>query len=302
MNAIARCHDVTSDYDRIAQAIEFLDTRRTQQTGLQEIADAVGLSPFHFQRLFTRWVGVSPKRFSEYLTLDMARDLLHRSRSIMETALDLGLSGPSRLHDLFVTIDAVTPGEHKSGGERLQIDFGWHASPFGRCLIGTTPRGICWLSFADVGPAARGLAELKATWPAAVVQENAAVTEPLAAQIFGLPAARGQTPLRLALRGTNFQVKVWEALLRIPPGCVATYADVGRAIDRPRAARAIGQAVGANPIAYLIPCHRVIRSLGLFGGYRWGTTRKRAMLGWEAARYDQADDSGGAPPAARVAQ
>jgi len=276
--------DAVSDYDRIAATIRFLDEHRTPQPRLRDVADAAGLSEFHFQRLFTRWAGISPKRFAQLLTIDGARALLRQSRSLLDAALELGLSGPSRLHDLFVTIDAVTPGEYKGGGGGLRIKFGMHESPFGSCLIGVTGRGICWLSFADGHAARDGLTELRETWPAAELVRNPRATAAIAGRVFRVRRTERGAPLRLLVGGTNFQLKVWEALIGIPPGRVATYGELAKAIGQPHAARAVGHALAANPISYLIPCHRVIRGLGVVGNYRWGTPRKQAMLAWEGAQ------------------
>jgi len=273
-----------SDYDRIGAALSYLDRHRRQPVPLAGLADVLGLSPFHFQRLFTRWAGISPKRFARYLQLNDARLLLRDARSVLDTTLDVGASSPGRLHDLFMSIDAVTPGEFKSGGAGLTIAVGEHPSPFGRCLLGVSPRGICWLSFA--GAERDGMEELQATWPAATIRNDAKTTGSVAARIFPPRPQPASRPLRLLVGGTNFQVKVWEALIRVPPGCLTTYADLGVRIGHPTAARAVGNAVAANPISYLIPCHRVIRSMGIVGDYRWSPQRKEAMIAWEALRAD----------------
>ncbi|HEY0836302.1 MAG TPA: methylated-DNA--[protein]-cysteine S-methyltransferase [Azospirillum sp.] len=254
------------------------------QPSLEELAGVAGMSPYHFQRLFTRWVGISPKRFVQFLTLDHAKRLLAENQSVLDTALDVGLSGPSRLHDLFVACEAMTPGEYKAEGAGLTIRWGLHDSPFGRALVGSTERGVCWLSFADSADGADAMAEFEAAWPAARLVEDAESTRATAARAFGWREEADGEPLRLLLKGTNFQVKVWEALLRIPSGAVVSYEDVARAIGRPTAMRAVGAAVGRNPVCVLIPCHRVIQKSGIIHNYRYGVPRKRALLAWEQAR------------------
>jgi len=277
------------DADRIARAIEYLERHHRLQPPLEEIAAAVGLSPYHFQRLFRRWAGVSPKRFLQYLTIEHARAALAEGRSVLETAYDAGLSGPGRLHDLFVTVDAVTPGEYKAQGAGLTIDYGFVDTPFGEGFLARTDRGVCGLAFVDTGGRRAVLADYRARFPAARFRLAAEAAARTAVRIF-----RPQRPaerLILDLRGSNFQLKVWEALLRIPPGAVASYGDVAAAIGRPAATRAVASAVARNPVSYLIPCHRVIRGTGAFGEYRWGAARKQAILGWEAARRDAASSA-----------
>ncbi len=276
------------DYGRIAAAIRYLDAHQGSQPSLDAVAAHLHLSPWHFQRLFARWAGISPKRFVQFLTVDYARELLTRRSNVLDASLESGLSGPGRLHDLFVHVDAVTPGEFKNGGLGLTIRFGLHDSPFGRCLLAVTERGICGLSFVDEGAAAAegAVAALRARWPAATLLRDPATTARMMAQIFPINALAEPKPVHLLLKGTNFQLKVWEALLRVPAGEVTTYEGVAQAIQRPTAARAVGSAVGANAIAYLIPCHRVIRKSGIVEGYRWGTVRKQAILGWEAGHAD----------------
>ncbi len=272
-----------SDYQRVAQAIRYLEVNFRAQPALEEIAASVHLSPYHFQRLFKRWAGVSPTQFLHYLTVEYAKGQLQRAESVLATALAAGLSGPGRLHDLFVTFEAMTPGEFKQQGAGLQIAYGLHETPFGRCLLAATGRGICSLYFVEFG-AAGGAArdELASCWPGADLQEDPAQTGRLVEQIFA--PAKGDRPFHLFLKGTNFQVAVWRALLAIPPGAMVSYQDVASYLGRPTATRAVGAAVGRNPISYLIPCHRVITSAGAAHRYRWGTVRKRAMLGWEASR------------------
>ena len=281
------------DYARIEAAILYLEEHFRDQPGLDEVAEAAGLGPHHFQRLFRHWAGISPKRFGQYLTLDYAKDQLEGSASILDAAYDAGLSGPSRLHDLFVTYEAMSPGAFKRRGEGVEIAYGLHPSPFGPCFVGQTERGICALGFADGGEgngeAVR--AEFERRWPAARFHEDRAATAHVAARIFGERPA-DSTPLRLAVAGTNFQLKVWEALLRIPPGRITSYHALGQALGLPRSARAVGGAVAANPVSYLIPCHRVIRHTGRISHYEWGRSRKRVMLGWEAAHFGPAASDG----------
>jgi len=272
------------DYTRIERAIRFLEANARRQPSLAEVARHAGLSEFHFQRVFTRWAGVSPKRFLQFLTVDHARALLRDSHSVMDAAYETGLSGPGRLHDLLVSVDAVTPGELKTAGAGLTIQYGEHDSPFGPCLIGATARGICWLSFVPDGARRRAFEALREHWRGATLEERPRATREIASRVFAHGHERPGTPLPLLLKGTNFQLKVWEALLRIPSGSVATYEDVARTIDAPKAVRAVGTAVGHNPVAFVIPCHRVIRATGAFGEYRWGAERKKAILVWEQTR------------------
>lgn len=283
-----------SDYDRIAQAIRFIEQNYRRQPSLEEVAKSVYLSEFHFQRLFRRWVGISPKRFLQFLTVEHAKRRLDECRSVLDATYDAGLSSPGRLHDLFVTLEAVTPGEYKARGAGLNIAYGLHDTPFGPALLAATERGLCSLAFMDdQGPDA-AIGELRERWSQATVGEDARATEPLARRIFSTDGDDGQ-PIALFVQGTNHQVRVWEALLRVPAGAVVSYEQLAAAAGRPDAVRAVAGAVARNQIGYVIPCHRVIRKLGAFGGYRWGTERKRAMLGWEAARAlggdgDEAED------------
>ena len=274
----------TLDYARIGRAIDWLSAHYLDQPRLSDVAAAAGLSEAHLQRLFTRHVGVSPKKFVQYLTLDFAKERLGASESVLDAALDAGLSGPGRLHDLFVGIEAMSPGEWKARGAGLTIRYGWHPSPFGDCLLMATERGLCGLAFAlDAGRAAT-LADLSAGWERARLAEDTVATQPYAERAFG----GGGSRLDLVLRGTPFQLKVWEALLRIPSGALVTYEGLAARIGKPGAARAVAGAVGANPISWLIPCHRVIRGSGIITGYRWGPARKRALLAWEAAQAEAA--------------
>ena len=279
------------DYRRIEQAIAYLEEHALEQPSLDEVAEHIGLSSYHFQRLFKSWAGVSPKRFLQYLTIENAKKLLRESTSILDTALDVGLSGPSRLHDLFMSVEAMTPGEFKAQGKDLLISYGFHATPFGECLLAVTPRGICRLAFVD--PEARSvvLNELQETWREATLVENQNAGKDAIKTIFDQTRGQAQTPLKILLRGTNFQVKVWEALLRIPEGTVVSYGFLANAVGHPGAHRAVGTAAGHNPVAYLIPCHRVLRTNGEIGGYHWGTTRKRAILAREAAFSDHTDSN-----------
>ncbi|HEX9014110.1 MAG TPA: methylated-DNA--[protein]-cysteine S-methyltransferase [Anaerolineaceae bacterium] len=274
------------DYERVEQAIRYLEEHFQEQPGLKEIAGAVGLSEFHFQRLFTQWVGISPKRFLQYLTKEHAKALLARSADLLGATYSSGLSGPSRLHDLFVTYEAVTPGEYKSEGQGLTIQYGFHPTPFGRSLLACTPRGICYLAFVGSGRDEEALGELRARWPKAAFAENNPATRPLARRAFQAELSPEQ-PLAVDVHGTNFQMKVWEALMRVPSGSVVTYQDLAVSIGMPHAARAVGHAVAQNPIAVIIPCHRAIRGDGTYGGYHWGTARKKALLGWEFAQQEK---------------
>jgi AraC family transcriptional regulator of adaptative response/methylated-DNA-[protein]-cysteine methyltransferase len=274
-------HQMSEDYLRIEQAIAYLEKNANAQPELSEIASAVGLSEYHFQRVFSRWAGISPKRFLQFLTKESAKDLLAKSENLLDTTYGVGLSSLGRLHDLFVTTEAVTPGQYKSGGAGLTIRYGLHDTPFGVALIGTTERGICHLGFVR-GSEGDAIDRLYADWQQAQMIEDYDATAPLIGPIFDM-SRRSEQPLHLHLRGTNFQLKVWEALLRIPPGAVTSYQGLAEQAGRPRASRAVGTALGRNPIAVLIPCHRVIRKLGEFGNYRYGVARKKAILGWEAA-------------------
>ncbi|PTL83787.1 methylated-DNA--[protein]-cysteine S-methyltransferase [Vitiosangium sp. GDMCC 1.1324] len=275
----------TSDYARIEQAILFLEQHAREQPRLEEVAASVGLSPYHFQRLFTRWAGISPKRFLQFQTLEFAKQLLAERRSLLEVTYETGLSSSSRLHDLFISLEAVTPGEFKLGGSGLDIHHGVHDSPFGEYLLAVCERGLCGLHFLAGESEDEALRRLQEQWPNASFTESPEVTAAWAGRIFPSRRRRTPQPLGLLVKGSNFQLKVWDALLRIPPGSVATYQDIATVIGAPGAVRAVGTAVGENPVAFLIPCHRVIRKTGAFGGYRWGAPRKRALLAWEAARF-----------------
>ena len=285
MSEIAELED-TAEWRRMGRAIRFLTEHYLDQPRLEEAAEAAGLSPFHFQREFTRYVGVSPKAFVGHLTLGHAKQELARGASVLDAALEAGLSGPSRLHDLCLKIEAMTPGDYAKAGRGVAIDYGFHACPFGTALVLATDKGVCGLGFGDEGEEEDLLADMQARWPKAEYRENAERTSKIAARIF---ASERHTDgaLTLHLMGTPWQIKVWEALLAIPSGKLVTYGTIAEKICTPRASRAVGAAVGRNPISLLIPCHRVLGSGGALTGYHWGITRKRAMLALEAARTDQ---------------
>ncbi|WP_421341242.1 bifunctional transcriptional activator/DNA repair enzyme AdaA [Aeromonas veronii] len=274
-----------SDYARIADAIRFIASQVERQPTLDEIAAHVHLSPFHFQRLFSRWAGVTPKRYLQVLTLERAKALLQESRPLLEVADTLGLSSGSRLYDHFVQLEAVTPGEYKQRGAGLVIDHGVHDTPFGQAFVALTPRGVCNFSFLDEKAPDAPLANLARNWPEAELREAPSRTQGVIHTMFEGSKAPDR-PISLHVSGTNFQISVWRALLQIPPAKVVSYAQVASAIGNPKAARAVGLAVGANPVALMIPCHRVIQQNGKLGGYHWGETRKQAIHAWEAARYE----------------
>jgi AraC family transcriptional regulator, regulatory protein of adaptative response / methylated-DNA-[protein]-cysteine methyltransferase len=274
----------SSAYRRMAQAIDYLQQHFTAQPSLDEVAAAVQLSPFHFQRLFTEWAGVSPKKFVQFLSIDYAKRLLKEEQAtLLDAAYSTGLSGTSRLHDLFVTIEGMTPGEFKNGGAQLTINYRFVDSCFGQLIVASTDKGICHLFFED--DEQQALVTLKSRFPQATYRQADDQFQQDALSIFQKDW-RQLTPIKLHLNGTPFQLKVWESLLTIPEGRLTTYGTLAEKIDSPKACRAVGSAIGANPIAFLIPCHRVIQSSGKLGGYRWGTTRKSALLGWEAARAE----------------
>lgn len=268
-----------SDHARVAAAIRILAERFLAPPSLDALAQEVGLSPAHFQRMFRRATGVSPKRFTQSLVADRAERLL-RETTVLEAAHGAGLSGPGRLHDLTVNVRAMTPGELRRGGEGLSIAWGLHETPFGVCAIATTERGVCELTFVEDGLDPE--AALRQSWPRAGLTRDEARTAHVAAAV--LDASRCPGPLTLHLKGTNFQLRVWKALLAIPAGRVTSYGAIAQALDAPTASRAVGGAVGANPVSLIIPCHRVLRAHGALGGYRWGLDRKRAILAWEGAR------------------
>lgn len=272
----------TETYECIARAIAFIRQHHLDQPDLKTIAEQVHLSEYHFQRLFTEWAGISPKRFMQVLTLEYAKEKIAETQSLLDATVATGLSSPGRLHDLFVTLEAMTPGEFKSGGRGLRIRYGRYPTPFGDCLMATTDRGICHLSFEDTTDQTTAISRLQGTWPHAEFSPEPQALQGICDRLFTPNSA--DPPLVLHVKGTNFQIQVWQALLRIPFGGITTYQGLGTAIGRPTAARAIGNAVGRNPVGYLIPCHRVIRESGQLGGYRWGVERKATLLGWEAAQ------------------
>jgi len=272
------------DYQRIEKAIQFLAENFHSQPSLKEIAGNIYVSEFHFQRLFTRWVGISPKRFLQFLTKEYAKTLLEKSINLLDVTYESGLTSPGRLHDLFVTCEAVTPGEYKTKGAGLEIAYGYHATPFGECMLAKTGRGICGLSFVQSGGRRPVFADLKNRWTNAKLVEDPQLTRPFVKQIFNPSEEKNSVPLHLILNGTNFQIKVWEALIKIPMGAVVSYENVAAHIGMPKASRAVGNAVGSNPVSFIIPCHRVIRKTAEFGNYGGGVARKMAMLGWEAVQ------------------
>lgn len=274
-----------TDYERIAKAIGYIVSRVNSQPGLEEIARHLHLSPFHFQRLFSRWVGVTPKRFLQVLTVEHAKQLLSESKPLLEVSDAVGLSSGSRLYDHFVQLEAVTPGEYKNRGAGLTIEYGVHDTPFGEALIATTPRGICSFVFLERAELDAHLTDLHKKWPHARLHENHQRTQAVTQAMFS-GKQHWDRPASLHVSGTNFQISVWRALLQIPPATVVSYSSIATAIGRPNSARAVGLAVGANPVALLIPCHRVIQQSGKLGGYRWGETRKHAIHAWESARRE----------------
>ena len=270
------------EYPLIEQALLYIEEHFKKQPDLDEIARYLNISPFHLQRTFKDWVGISPKRFLQFLTIGHARKLLKESRSILDATFESGLSSPGRIHDLFINIDAVTPGEFKSLGKGLEIEYGLHESAFGKCCIAVTHRGLCFMGFYSGDYNQKFKTDMTSRFPEAVFKENQSVTQIYFDTIFN-PGAKSQK-VTLFLKGTNFQIKVWEALLKIPSGSVCSYGDISKIIGKPKANQAVGNAVGANPISYLIPCHRVIQNMGVFGNYHWGSARKKAMLLWESKK------------------
>jgi AraC family transcriptional regulator of adaptative response/methylated-DNA-[protein]-cysteine methyltransferase len=273
-------NELNADYSRIERAIRYLDANGAGQPDLTDVAKQVGLSPAHFQRMFTRWAGISPKRFLQHRTAQVVKRLLRENRSVLDASYEAGLSGSSRLHDLIVNAEAVSPGEYQKAGEGVVVKYGFHPSPFGECLIAVTARGICHLAF--VHPVSRhdALARLRHDWPRAELLADQPATRAAIAAAFPMGGGNKKSvpPLSLHIKGTNFQLKVWEALLKIPDGAVTTYGDIAASLEAPDASRAVGTAVGSNPVSWLIPCHRVIRSTGELGGYAWGIERKKVML------------------------
>ena len=277
-------HSQLDDYTKVCDVIAHLSENWRDQPSLNDLASRVKLNPDQLQRLFTRWAGLTPKAFLQALTLDNAKRMLEQSQSILETSLDVGLSGPSRLHDLFVTHEGMSPGAYKNKGESLAISFGYHPSPFGVALVMVTLYGLCGLAFCDQGGEIGSLADMTRRWPNAQYTENSAATAPFAAQLFADRNFRPNQPLRITFIGTDFQIRVWETLLKIPVGQATTYGDIAASVGSPKAARAVGAAVGKNPMSFVVPCHRVLGKSGALTGYHWGLTRKKAILGWEAGR------------------
>src|SRR5687767_8081558 len=277
-----------SDYAYVKKALSFISENWREQPSLETIAAEVKLSPSHLQRVFTRWAGLSPKAFLQALTLDHARSMLRDSASILDTTYEVGLSGPSRLHDLFVTHEGMTPGSYKAQGLGLTICYGFHPSPFGIALVMVAEQGLAGLAFADEGEEKKVLADMMSRWPNARYLEDSAMTAPFATRVFNPDAWSPKRPLRVVMIGTDFEIRVWETLLRIPIGKASTYSDIAAHLDKPKAARAVGAAVGKNPVSFVVPCHRVLGKSGTLCGYHWGLTRKRAILGWEAGLLTRA--------------
>lgn len=272
------------NYNRIAEAIDYIKANFKDQPNLDEVAEKVHLSPFHFQRLFSEWAGTSPKKFLQYTSLEHAKKLLKENlATISETAYETGLSGTSRLHDLFVNIEGMTPAEYKNGGKNLEINFSFAESPFGNIIVASTQKGVCFISFAE--DEERGFEDLKHKFPNATFSRKLDLAQQNALFIFQNDWSK-LSEIKLHLKGTDFQLKVWETLLKIPMGQLSTYGSIAQKIEKPNASRAVGTAIGSNPVAFLIPCHRVIQSSGIFGGYMWGNTRKTAIIGWEGAQIN----------------
>jgi AraC family transcriptional regulator of adaptative response/methylated-DNA-[protein]-cysteine methyltransferase len=276
------------DYGVVRRAIAYISKHWREQPEIERIAEAAGVSSADLHHLFRRWAGLTPKAFLQAITLQRARELLRDSASVLDAAYEVGLSGPGRLHDLFVTHEAMSPGEWKSGGQGLTIRYGFHPSPFGSALVMATDRGLAGLAFADPGEEEAALADMRSRWPRAAYAQDADATLPLARRIFDPKLWRPERPLRIVLIGTDFELRVWETLLGIPMGRARSYSEIAAMLGKPTAARAVGAAVGKNPISFVVPCHRVLAKSGELCGYHWGLTRKRAMLGWEAGRLKAA--------------
>ena len=272
------------DYERVRRIIAYISERWREQPSLEAIAEHVGLSTSHVHHLFRRWCGLTPKAFLQAITLDNAKALLADAASVLDTTYEVGLSGPARLHDLFVTHEAMTPGDYKTGGAGLTMRFGYHPSPFGEAILIATERGLAGLGFVDHGDRAAAFADMKRRWPKADYVEDTAATAPLARRIFEPLRWSPEQPLRIVLIGTDFEVRVWQTLLRVPLGRATTYSDIASRLGKPSASRAVGAAVGKNPISFVVPCHRVLGRSGALTGYHWGLTRKQAILGWEAGK------------------
>lgn len=273
-----------ADYEIVRRAVEYVNLRFRDQPEVEEIARAAGVNPRALTDLFRRWCGLTPKDFLQAVTIDQARRVLTESDNVLDAAYELGLSGPGRLHDLFVVHESMSPGEWKTGGAGLVIRYGFHGSQFGTALAMVTPRGLCGLAFADEGEEAQALADMRRRWPNAIYIEDPWATAPYAARIFDSTTWRLDDPLRIVFIGTDFEVKVWETLMRIPLGKATTYSSIANCVERPKAARAVGAAIGKNPMSFVVPCHRVLGKNGDLTGYHWGLTRKRAILGWEAGQ------------------
>ncbi|MEI6572207.1 MAG: bifunctional helix-turn-helix domain-containing protein/methylated-DNA--[protein]-cysteine S-methyltransferase [Alphaproteobacteria bacterium] len=274
----------SADYDRVRTAIAFISREWRRQPSLDEIAGAVGISASHLHAVFRRWSGLSPKSFLQAVTLDHARRLLKSDAPLLDASLELGLSGPGRLHDLFVTHEAMSPGEWKTGGAGLTLSYGFHPSPFGEALAVVTEHGLAGIGFVDEGDRAAALADMTRRWPKATFVENAGLTGPAVERAFTPDLWRKGQPLKIVMIGSDFEIRVWRALLSIPFGRLTTYGDLAQTIGQPKAARAVGAAVGRNPISFVVPCHRVIGKSGTLTGYHWGLSRKQAILGWEACQ------------------
>jgi AraC family transcriptional regulator of adaptative response/methylated-DNA-[protein]-cysteine methyltransferase len=287
-DAFETADNPASDYERVRRIIAYISERWREQPSLEDVAEAVGLSTTHVHHLFRRWAGLSPKAFLQAITLDNAKALLAQSASVLDATYEVGLSGPARLHDLFVTHEAMTPGDYKAGGAGLTMRFGFHPSPFGEAVLVATERGLAGLGFVDDGDREAALVDMRRRWPKAEYVEDHAATLPLARRIFDPSRWEAEQPLRVVLIGTDFEVRVWQTLLRIPLGRATTYSDIASRIGKPSACRAVGAAVGKNPISFVVPCHRVLGRSGALTGYHWGLTRKQAILGWEAGTFARA--------------
>lgn len=277
-----------TNFNRVAEAIAYIQQNFKSQPSLDEVAEQIHVSPFHFQRLFTEWAGVSPKKFLQYITVEHAKKMLKENRAtLFDTAFETGLSGTGRLHDLFINIEGMSPGEYKNGGENLIINYSFAESPFGNILVASTPKGICHMAFAE--DEKQALQVLKEMFPRAEYRQVVDLAQQNVLYIFSHDWSQ-LNKIKLHLKGTAFQLKVWETLLKIPMGQLTTYGNIAKTIQQPNASRAVGTAIGDNPVAFLIPCHRVIQSSGVFGQYHWGSVRKTAMIGWEAAQISHHDN------------